>query len=223
MPSIGRRGDPLSTFGVTLTGADEWALPRDLENLADLGAEIGILFSLSGQGNRYPDLYRIKRLIAVLGPSCAIHVCGSKARAHVFGAGYKDLHGCGRIQINGAVTSEEVFCAARAASGVVTQDNRANRELRQAAWPWHHILVDGSGGRGIVPTTWVRPETDKRVGFAGGLSPENLAVQLPLIAAVAKEPWWIDMETGLRDKNDRFDAKRAFQVMSIASDFGDVS
>ena len=33
----------------------------------------------------------------------------------------------------------------------------------------HSILVDGSGGRGISPDSWPLIETDKPVGFAGGL------------------------------------------------------
>ncbi len=44
------------------------------------------------------------------------------------------------------------------------------------------------------------------VGYAGGLKPSNIAQQLPLIAAAAGDgPYWIDMESGVRDADDRFD------------------
>lgn len=68
----------------------------------------------------------------------------------------------------------------------------------------HQLLVDASGGRGVSPAEWTRPNTTRAVGFAGGLGPDNLAGELPRIAAVARGPWWVDMETKLRT-DDWFD------------------
>jgi phosphoribosylanthranilate isomerase len=79
----------------------------------------------------------------------------------------------------------------------------------------HGILVDASGGRGISPVEWVRPPTDKRVGFAGGLGPDNLEQELPRILDVSRFGDWIDMETGLRDDDDWFDVERARAVLEI--------
>jgi hypothetical protein len=66
------------------------------------------------------------------------------------------------------------------------------------------LLVDASGGRGVSPISWDRPNTRKPVGYAGGLGPNNLAKELPRIAAVARDPWWVDMEGKLRDESDWF-------------------
>ncbi len=71
------------------------------------------------------------------------------------------------------------------------------------------MLVDASGGRGITPAAWEAPATAKRVGFAGGLSPENMGWQLPLIRSVAKPDFWVDMESSLRDPADQFSVTRA--------------
>lgn len=69
-------------------------------------------------------------------------------------------------------------------------------------------FFDASGGAGRVPTSWPRAEYVESPGcegmketlclhgYAGGLGPDNIIEQLPLIAAAAGEaPYWIDMET----------------------------
>ncbi len=83
----------------------------------------------------------------------------------------------------------------------------------------HAVLVDSSGGRGQSPEVWARPETNKSVGFAGGLGPANLRMELSSIEAVAKEPWWIDMEERLRDAADWFSVSRAKMVMDLWDDY----
>lgn len=57
-------------------------------------------------------------------------------------------------------------------------------------------LYDLSGGAGVLPESWPGQMKGIYSGYAGGLGPDNLADQLPLIAAAADgEPFWIDMET----------------------------
>lgn len=65
-------------------------------------------------------------------------------------------------------------------------------------------LFDLSGGRGITPETW--PVSDCLCGYAGGLTPENVASQVELISTVSKDAW-IDAESGLRTDNE-FDLKK---------------
>jgi hypothetical protein len=71
-------------------------------------------------------------------------------------------------------------------------------------------LFDVSGGAGILPREWPKPQymnTDGDHcyhGYAGGLGPENLTEQLPLISdASGGTRIWIDMETRVRSDDDR--------------------
>ena len=82
----------------------------------------------------------------------------------------------------------------------------------------HALLVDGSGGRGVSPESWARPETYKQVGFAGEMGPENLALELPRIALVAASESWVDMEGKLRPA-DWFDIGVARECVSLHSGF----
>jgi hypothetical protein len=77
------------------------------------------------------------------------------------------------------------------------------------------ILFDHSAGMGIAPDAWPEMQALQRtypfvrVGYAGGLGPENIRDELPKILASAKvQPngWWlstwIDMETHIRSVKD---------------------
>lgn len=97
-------------------------------------------------------------------------------------------------------------------------------------------LFDVSGGAGILPERWPQPMyganqpgesvDDVKMlyhGYAGGLGPENLAEQIPLIAAAAdKGParFWIDMETRVRSSNDhQFNLGKVIQCLEIAEPY----
>ena len=67
-------------------------------------------------------------------------------------------------------------------------------------------LYDLSHGGGVLPEEWCHPlaKTAIPCGFAGGLSPENVAGQIEKILPVMGEtPFWIDAETHLRSDGDR--------------------
>jgi hypothetical protein len=63
------------------------------------------------------------------------------------------------------------------------------------------ILQDGSGGKGLLPEKWERFQ-DIFMGFAGGLTPENVVEQLGKIGEVVADNdlCWIDMESGAREE-----------------------
>lgn len=84
--------------------------------------------------------------------------------------------------------------------------------------PNQSVLVDASGGQGITPERWQTPRTSCPVGFAGGLSPENLKVELEKIMWVARPGFWIDMESSLR-VDGRFDVDRARQAVRVFNTF----
>lgn len=194
-------------MNVTFTGVDIHVSQLAIDTLiADPRVELGVLFSLSpdtikdGTG-KYPLWADMWRIIAMCKGRAAIHVCGTLARAKAFEmAGDLPVK---RVQINGRIREEDVpgIAAIGKHCKVILQWHPALPAIMGDV-PYE-VLVDGSGGRGNLPAEWQRPPVDCPVGFAGGLGPDTIAQQLPLIRKVAVEPTWIDMETRIR-KNGMF-------------------
>jgi hypothetical protein len=211
-------------FLITVTGADERVSIGSLVALARSNplVEIGLLYTATPEGrNRYPGLSWLREAAAALSGRCAIHVCGSGARRRLLEGDLLDLvRHAPRVQVNGAVTVQEASLLAAMVDELITQHNPNNAHLLDVAAPNHSLLVDGSGGRGISPQSWVRPDTVKNVGFAGGLGPDNLAGELEKISRVAGASAWVDMEGRLRTADDWFDiglARRAVDVFTAAT------
>jgi len=207
----------------TLTGADERTPLAELLKLAAWPhVEIGLLYTFAPEGrNRYPSLdwlHGIAPRLSTVG-RLALHVCGGRARRQLMDGELADLfRHAQRLQVNGTLQPEEVehICSLYPGKTIITQHCTVNAALVDTIEAKNHaLLVDGSGGRGVSPTAWVRPATAKAVGFAGGLGSENIIEQRPLIAAVATGQWWIDMEGRLRDSDDCFDVQRALTVARI--------
>lgn len=194
---------------VTLTGADE---RTDLDKLVEMvrshsTLEVGLLYTATPEGRpRYPTLTWLCSAAARLEGRCAIHVCGRGARQQLLAGELKSVvKTARRVQVNGLVHSEELRLLAARVPVLITQHNDWNAALAQADGPANHqILVDGSGGRGLSPAEWSRPDSEKSVGFAGGLGADNIQNELPRIREVAKGEWWIDLEGKLRT-DDWFD------------------
>lgn len=84
-------------------------------------------------------------------------------------------------------------------------------------------LFDASGGRGIKSNGWPDRFTNSfgytpMTGYAGGLGPDNVAQELQAIEYIndpvhADDPIWIDMETKLRNKADKFDLTICEEVL----------
>jgi hypothetical protein len=227
---------------VTFTGADDFTpinelLARSAERHA-FWIEWGVLFSAKREGTgRYPRRGWIESLVeqnAVNdhGALLALHVCGREANdAFITGAGWMDslTIGFDRIQLNLRQENHSVPDLRRAIQGhgrraIITQDNTANETLMDvlADLPNHVVLFDKSGGRGKIPDSWpsVTSGPAHRVspgfGYAGGLGAANLATELPRIESVCKTvPYWIDMESSLRDENDRFDLARVDATLAV--------
>lgn len=211
-------------MNLTLTGID--AHTRLLHLPSDV--ELGILFTMNPkERNRYPDRKQIQYILQYLDFSrlskqwkIALHVCGEAARRQLLAGEIGDiLTGVSRIQVNGRVSAEQLqqICKRypHPRYEIITQHFDWNLPLLDVKASNHSILVDGSGGRGICPDEWMRPDTEKKVGFAGGLGPENLAEQLPLIHKVAVGEYWVDMESKLRDENDWFSTEKANAVAAM--------
>ena len=206
------------TPSITLTGADE---RTDVSRLLRLRAEIGLLYTATPEGrNRYPRREWIAEIVPRLS-RVAIHVCGSGARRELRSGKLSDIvANAQRIQVNGRLDALDVedICAQYYSHTIITQHRPDNARLLAVSASNHAVLIDASGGRGVSPESWEPPKTEKQVGYAGGLGPENIAAELERIGQVASGFWWIDMEGKLRI-DDWFSLDRAEQCVSCV-EFG---
>jgi phosphoribosylanthranilate isomerase len=228
---------------VTITGADDSVLPG---SLVDLSArypfvEWGILVSRSHVGSpRYPtsSWFRLMQLNAA-GLKMSLHLCGHFVRELLLGRiafPIDILDGFQRVQLNfhaeRVVCSPDQFRAALKSLGdrqfIFQVDGANGNKYLGEALASRVIdavgLFDVSGGAGVLPDFWpgagsIRP--DQYVGYAGGLSPENLVEQIPAIAIAAHgRRHWIDMETRVRSDDDRvFDLGKVETALRIAEGF----
>lgn len=197
---------------ITFTGADE---ETDIAGMMELAAlypiEWGILLSPARQGNqpRYPRLGYIYKLFG-LPLRLSAHLCGGYsdsllADSETIFDGY--LPYFRRVQIN---TAHRGIDTSRLAEWATSIDEELMPILQcRGPFPDDNVdvqwLFDASGGRGIAPASWPEPghNPDALRGYAGGLNPDNVGAAVAAIGA-KDDSYWIDMETGVRDENDRF-------------------
>jgi hypothetical protein len=229
-----------SAFTCTLTGVDS---STSLDEVAGLSLEFpfvewGFLLYLGRDEGRYSAPSEIAARLERLAGNArvALHVCGREALLQ-FCAGEgvtADLANqvekmSGRIQLNLRLDLLPPIAIApaldRSLVPVIIQHNRANTPLWDQLPGTQQTLFDASGGRGVLPESWPTPISTQPFGYAGGLSPENIATELPRMAAAAggSAAWrWIDMEGKLRVE-DRFDLARCRQVLEAVKAFTETS
>lgn len=231
---------------VTITGIDD---STDVKHLADLTEEFpfvewGVLVSATqfGVGARFPSRSKIVYFCREIPKDrLSMHICGGWIRSMLLGTNplSKNLHeGFGRIQLNfhgiDYACDPEFLIKALLEFGqsqiIFQVDGRRgckyldyvkkfDSESKVNAVP----LFDTSGGAGVIPKEW--PIADIHCfpyyGYAGGLGPDNLAQQIPLIAQAAGDcRIWIDMETKVRTPDDRkLDLDKVRQCLKIARPF----
>ena len=213
---------------LTFTGVDE---ATDLEALSALWraypkAEFAVLAGSAtarpGTKARFPGPERIEALATLaraLGRRAALHLCGPYARAANAGRSAQIetmARGFARVQVNareGDYDTVRLAALGRKIPGhpqIIVQTRaappRAPNEWGLAA------LFDRSGGRGEEAIeTWRAPATrDGRVGYAGGLGPDNIARALERVRGWGVSTW-LDMESGVRSA-ERFDLAKVGAV-----------
>jgi len=198
---------------VSLTGADDYTDPRDLVALSEEFpfVEWGILFSTGRMGTvRYPTMEWIDSLEPHARKlKLAAHFCEQYTR-DTMGGDDKWLVGkeklFQRIQLNGFSPSDgdvavqlsrkfdfefilqaknEIDLAPIAAIAFAMGKGRAS------------VLYDPSGGQGLVSRHWPDDIKGVRLGFAGGIDPDNVKAVLHEIG-MRSPSYWIDMESGVR-------------------------
>jgi len=235
---------------VTITGADDSISPKKLVELSIEFpfAEWGILLGSRGGVQRFPSGEWIAQLIehvAIAHPhevSLSLHVCGKLLRSILNAGDFPvskavEVGEFRRMQLNfhgeEAAENREIdrvidnICAVQATTRmqeiIVQLDGRNDWIL--SALMHRGItasgLYDRSHGAGELPRNWPTAHPDWSQGYAGGLGPDNLAEQLPLIEEAAGDAdVWIDMETRVRSDNDRqFDLAKVRRCLEIAKPF----
>lgn len=200
--------------------------------------EWGVLYSATQEGQgRYPSMRWVDDLSKMIDsrregepkPRFALHVCGRAVEEFLRGEGhvFQVARRFGRVQLNFTAAkpswSNLVAEACKRHFSIITQHNAANESLSLSLQkqPNHAVLFDASGGRGIAPLSWPAAfEWAKPCGYAGGLGPETLEREIPRIHTAARgRAYWIDMESKLRDEQDRFDLQRAEHCLRIVESF----
>lgn len=201
---------------ITFTGVDRFT---DLDRLSDLSErypiEWGILLGRE-ETARMPGPYFAERFPA-MGVRCALHLCG--VRAHQFQAegALAWMTRYGRIQVNLSDAQYDTEALALAATShpgrVIAQTRRTDFVPADTTFDW---LYDPSGGRGALPGVYPKGDPRRIIGYAGGLGPETVAPALSRIAPAAGiGPYWIDMESHIRDADDRLDLDACEKVAAI--------
>lgn len=207
---------------VTLTGAAD---STDMGVLFELASqydcvEWGILWHAERHGSgRYPSLSWIGRLTETFSrypnANFSLHICGGQALSDFLGD-IGPVSECarhfGRIQLNLKAANVDLPALESAVHRrpeqvVITQHNLSNLDLWKVLGNCvnHAVLFDESGGNSVSPGSWPAPLPGKQCGYAGGLGPRNLRLELDRISAASRgQPFWIDMEGNLRSA-DQFD------------------
>jgi hypothetical protein len=240
---------------VTVTGADNSINYYKLFDIAEKYpfVEFGILLSKNSEGYpRFPTWNWIEGLITEKPKNVHLsgHLCGSWLRDIVAGgSAFMDIHQelsyeFGRFQLNFHDQPDNQLEPRKFVSSlfkltaihkqqIIFQIDHTNMRLYNYAtsqyakeWGINAVaLHDVSGGAGILPDKWPQPMGDY-CGYAGGLSPKNVAEQLEIIGnrITNKDgsiyPIWIDAETKLRPPdNSTFDIVLVEQFLRAASPY----
>lgn len=238
----------MKLINVTVTGADDSIDPQALLEIQAKYpyAEFGILLSdkdSNGPGTtRFPSRKWLRQLVQVdVGHTLNLsgHLCGAWVRGFLTGhlpdfdriASDLQEH-FSRFQINTHAEPHEHdaglydllnFLRPDRQTIIFQLDGRDGTAIAQEAiahgWTEGIAgLFDLSHGSGVLPKQWPEPIPGLQCGYAGGLSPENVAGQLKKLCATANGDTWIDAETHLFN-NGKFDLGRVEMFLEAAKPY----
>lgn len=221
---------------ITFTGIDA---KTDIQDLIDIQREypileFGVLMSYHWyeNGNRYLNPQLLGNLWGQ-SLNLALHVCGRAASDASDGFWNRiNLHLAGnlglfkRVQVNIAGRTDVPYRLASPPTvhtEVIIQQKGINdiEFFERSKWMNTSVLLDASGGRGIDTPIEILPNllhggiSDYKVGYAGGINPDNVAEKLTFLMENEQVgDFWIDMESGVRT-DDWFDTTKVRQVLTI--------
>lgn len=229
---------------VMITGADDGVNVKELELLSYKYpfVEWGILRGgVEREGTpRYPSLDWYESLLSLVNivPEVQVvtHLCGARARKPGVFTKNGPVAGV-QLNLNGEMGDEDTWCTwvhncpvpvilqcpsmQHAISAGLSYESRYAHAPRRPGY-----LIDASGGTGRWDETrWQPPhEALRRVGYAGGIGPDNVVAALSTVWSVVNAhdcaalhgKVWIDMESGVRT-DDRFDLNKVNSVLEQAA------
>lgn len=226
---------------ISFVGVDEQTALVDLDKISvsfvtGVNVEWSVLYSDSKSTTkhiRYPsyDFCKgfLERGAKTLYTKCSLHLCGSvidrylKQEQDVI-----DLcKPARRIQLNLNIHSypdhekladDILSVASKHGHHVILQQNKTKEKFMEVFMNKANIafslLHDGSGGFGREITEVISPHPKHNTGYAGGIKPENVARIVELIDKNNPDnlPYYIDMESGIRE-NNIFSVEKCHQVI----------
>lgn len=240
----------LKLRAVGFCGVDDSVNPRLLALLSQAYPRIewGVLFRPDRQGQpRYATADWVERLCSFRrSMNLAAHLCERRVQEVLNGQSefLQQLQDWGfeRVQINATavngVDTSRLAESVTAFREVVTkfpqiefilQKNDETKPLWQGMLdaglpPNISMLVDESKGTGVMASAWPLAPSDYRIGYAGGIGPNNIRQVLRDVTTAARgNAVWIDMESSLRsNKNgmDVFDIDKCYEVIEAVCEYG---
>lgn len=191
---------------ITFTGFDADCIsPTNIHKLIalsmDYPIEIGILFSLSKEDNRYTGarLLALRKYLVERQVKFSAHLCGQIAREAKAGINLSEISPkqFQRVQINSLSyeNAESIDVFQQKVNVPVILQWRNSKIFPYEDDTKIQYLFDKSGGKGKVANKFPPMKENQFVGYAGGFTPENVKEQLQKIDA---KNYWIDMESGVR-------------------------
>lgn len=218
----------------TITGVDD---QTDLGRVKSLCNRYPVEFAVLcdadrvGRDARVPEPGRVREIMGKLDRThLAFHLCGAysdlakqlemaELKAH---ADFTAVH---RLQVNSPkYSTQDIISLQKLHLATGCEIIVQNRARVIPAIRGLFFLDDDSSGRGLTPIKRARPHRNYLhsgaadfVGYAGGLSPENLTEQLHGIKEVNPSvSYWIDVASGVRDKNNFLDLDRVEAFLELA-------
>jgi hypothetical protein len=218
---------------VTVTGADDSTPVESLLAIAEKFpfVEFGILLSRGSMGRmRFPSTEWLNNLVTLAGErrlNLSGHLCGAWVRELLVGKWPEselraihpeftnaDIFKRWQINTHGHPHKSKLpeLCAivnelSKRGQTVIFQNDKVNTAtiagVDTAGCENIATLFDLSHGAGVLPENWPAPVPGIYCGYAGGLSPANVADQLKKLEPIVGDTAiWIDAETHLRTPDD---------------------
>ncbi len=228
---------------VTITGADDGVDPNALLDISEEFPFVEWAILIATQPKpRYPTQAWIgffgeaQQRRAPIWHRWAVHLCGETARRAMGGCdGVTDMLRCVsgdfRVQLNGfssyrlpMLLIAEHFPRTEFILQCNTGEALAHAVKLHERHPNVAALWDPSGGLGrsfMENGAWFPRyrEFQIPIGYAGGINEFNVEDTIVSLCNGTGDPLWIDLETGARTHDDKFDIVKVRRILELAAPF----